>query len=65
MSINRGQFECMVDYFYDMRGCGVPSFEWMNHHANIYLDDVSHTVTIEIDNMDEQDYAGWRKAGDL
>ena len=34
--------------------------EWFLRHTEIFFDDATHTVTITIDNVNEQEY-GWMK----
>jgi hypothetical protein len=62
MSINPVMLDQLQDYMVDfMEGCG-PDDEWMLRHTTVVLEDFSHTVTIAIDNMNEQDYEAWRRA---
>jgi len=60
MSISHKQFMVMVSYFLDMHEAGIPEWDWVERHTKIELDDITHTVAIPFDNMNEEDYKEWK-----
>lgn len=60
MTISRFLVNHLQDYMVDFTEGYGPDDDWMMRHSNIFLDDISHTVTIEIGNMNEEDYKEWR-----
>jgi hypothetical protein len=56
MVLKRGQIEAIRDFF----DGEFTTEEWFILHTDIKFDDMTHTMTISIDNINEQEY-GWLK----
>jgi len=54
MQITEKQLDALRDFFGDYE----IDEDWMIRHTDIRFEDISKTVTITIDNMNEQEY-GW------
>jgi hypothetical protein len=58
MSITEKQYSDLEDYLHDL--FTEIDEEWAMAHVSLKFEDVSHSITIEIDNMNDRDY-GWLK----
>lgn len=54
MDISKKQLAEFTYWLADMEEMGCA--DWLLRHTDIEFDDVCHTITITIDNMNEQDY---------
>jgi len=52
--------ELLISHLSDFLSESEVDDEWMENHTSFEFDDVSRTVTIVIDNMNEQEYK-WQK----
>jgi len=56
MSINGKQFSAFHDFCYLVAEGGFYDKDWLMEHITVKLDDITKTVTIEIWDMDEQEF---------
>ena len=59
MKITEEQLDDLIEFFNTI-GTGYIDDEWVIRHTDIKFDDTTKSVTITIDNMNEQEY-GWVK----
>lgn len=56
MSLSETQLEILYDYFEAAINHSIPDAEWMEDHVSISTNAHTNTVTIEIWDMNEQDF---------
>jgi hypothetical protein len=56
-AISERQLDALVSLFC----CAEISDKWFMRHAEIKMDDGTHTITVKISDMDEQDYGEFKE----